>query len=119
MWHTNNQGAGSGLDADKLDGKEAAAFSLVSHLHDDRYRKLNTLIGYNDLTVGAPSWDTTKVSIPNNLDVSLSATIDNNLNVGGQITQNGADFKIFNQSRAGSGNIHSGRALVHLSLIHI
>ena len=113
LWHTNNQGAGSGLDADLLDGKEAAAFSLISHLHDDRYRKLNTLIGYNDLTVGAPSWDTTKVSIPNNLDVSLSATIDNDLNVGGQITQNGADFKIFNQSRAGSGNIHSGRALVH------
>ena len=113
LWHTNNQGAGSGLDADLLDGKEAAAFSLISHLHDDRYRKLTTLIGYNDLTVGAPSWDTTNVNIHNNLDVSLSATIDGSLRVGGQITQTGPDFKIFNQTRAGSGNTHAGRALVH------
>ena len=113
LWHTNNQGAGSGLDADKLDGKEAAAFSLTSHLHDNRYRKLTTLIGYNDLTADAPSWNSANVYIHNNLDVSVNANVDGSLRVGGQIRSVGPDFYLFNQTRAGAGNLHSGRALVH------
>ena len=66
-----------------------------------------------DLTTGGPEWDTTTVTIPDNLAVTDIATIGDNLSVGGQITQTGPDFKIFNPTRAGTGNTHSGRALVH------
>jgi hypothetical protein len=39
VWHAGNDGSGSGLDADTLDGQHASAFltSLPSHNHDDRY----------------------------------------------------------------------------------
>ncbi|MEI6795239.1 MAG: hypothetical protein WCK39_00090 [Methanomassiliicoccales archaeon] len=33
VWDASNMGTGSGLDADKLDGNEAAAFSLSGHTH--------------------------------------------------------------------------------------
>lgn len=33
IWHAGNDGSGSGLDADKLDGKHASAFALSSHTH--------------------------------------------------------------------------------------
>lgn len=33
VWHSDNHGANSGLDADTLDGKHASAFSLVGHGH--------------------------------------------------------------------------------------
>ena len=56
LWHTNNVGSGSGLDADLLDGKEATAFAPTVHNHDSLYRKLTTKIGISDLTPGAPQW---------------------------------------------------------------
>ena len=56
LWHTNNDGIGSGLDADLLDGKEATAFAPTVHNHDSLYRKLTTKIGISDLTPGAPQW---------------------------------------------------------------
>ena len=34
VWHAGNDGSGSGLDADLLDGQHASAFSLVGHTHD-------------------------------------------------------------------------------------
>ena len=33
VWHAGNDGHGSGLDADLLDGKHASEFSLTSHEH--------------------------------------------------------------------------------------
>lgn len=33
VWHTGNDGSGSGLDADTVDGKHASEFSLTSHSH--------------------------------------------------------------------------------------
>jgi hypothetical protein len=36
-WHAGNDGSGSGLDADLLDGQHASAFAAASHNHDDRY----------------------------------------------------------------------------------
>ena len=114
LWHANNVGPNSGLDADLLDGKEASEFSLDGHRHDDRYRKLSTKIGKDDLTAGAPAWTSAGVSIPAILTVNDSATIGKSLTVeGSNITLNGTDFKIFNSTRAGSGNTHLGRALVH------
>ena len=41
VWHKGNQGHGSTLDADTLDGIQASGFSLVDHLHDDRYIRNN------------------------------------------------------------------------------
>jgi len=70
-------------------------------------------IAPSDLTTGGPQWNSTTVTIPDNLAVTDIATIGDNLSVGGQITQTGPDFKIFNPTRAGAGNTHSGRALVH------
>ena len=37
IWHSGNDGSGSGLDADLLDGNHASAFAPASHTHDDRY----------------------------------------------------------------------------------
>lgn len=35
IWHAGNDGAGSGLDADLLDGKHASDFAPASHTHPD------------------------------------------------------------------------------------
>lgn len=37
LFHEGNDGHGSGLDADTLDGKHASSFSADDHNHDDRY----------------------------------------------------------------------------------
>jgi hypothetical protein len=37
VWTSGNDGSGSGLDADLLDGQHASAFASSSHTHDDRY----------------------------------------------------------------------------------
>lgn len=48
-------GAGSGLDADKLDGSHASAFAAAVHTHDDRYyteTEIGTLLGGYALLAG-------------------------------------------------------------------
>jgi hypothetical protein len=37
IWHAGNDGTGSGLDADLLDGNHASAFATASHNHDSDY----------------------------------------------------------------------------------
>lgn len=37
IWHAGNDGTGSGLDADLLDGYHASSFSLTTHNHDNSY----------------------------------------------------------------------------------
>lgn len=37
IWHAGNDGAGSGLDADKLDGSHASAFATSGHTHSGVY----------------------------------------------------------------------------------
>jgi hypothetical protein len=54
-WTNSNDGPGSGLDADLLDGLEASAFAGTIHNHDDRYytdQELNTSDG-NDPNIGS------------------------------------------------------------------
>ena len=34
VWHSGNDGSGSTLDADLLDGKQASAFALSAHTHN-------------------------------------------------------------------------------------
>lgn len=55
VWHKGNQGHGSTMDSDTLDGKHADYFATSTHLHDDRYIKNNEVnlkqkyqIMYND-----------------------------------------------------------------------
>lgn len=53
VWHAGNDGPGSGLDADTLDGSHASDFALATHDHDTRYLQLTggTLTG--DLVINA------------------------------------------------------------------
>ena len=39
IWHAGNDGSGSGLDADTLDGNHATSFATSGHNHDGRYIK--------------------------------------------------------------------------------
>jgi hypothetical protein len=39
LWHSGNQGPGSGLDADTLDGEHASAFALSNHSHSNHVLK--------------------------------------------------------------------------------
>lgn len=47
VWNAGNDGSGSGLDADLLDGEHASSFVRAGHNHDGRYLKLSggTLTG--------------------------------------------------------------------------
>jgi len=49
VWTQGNDGAGSGLDADLLDGNHASAFALASHAHD--YVPERSRTDWNDSTV--------------------------------------------------------------------
>lgn len=50
VYHAGNHGAGSGLDADLLDGKHASFFAAATHHHDDVYLKLVGGTLQNDVT---------------------------------------------------------------------
>lgn len=64
IWHQNNDGHTSGLDADLLDGNHASAFALVSHNHDDMY--------YTELESDARFLiGTTSPSTPSNFNFSI------------------------------------------------
>lgn len=54
VWHSGNDGSGSGLDADLLDGKHASDFSLSTHTHDyiAKLRRLNEVFGYSSFASG-------------------------------------------------------------------
>ena len=41
IWNEENDGSGSGLDADKLDGNHASAFATAGHNHDSTYLGIN------------------------------------------------------------------------------
>lgn len=42
LWHAGNDGSGSGLDADLLDGYHASAFATSGHNHDGKYLRKDT-----------------------------------------------------------------------------
>jgi len=51
-WHPNNDGSGSGLDADTLDGQQGSYYATGTHLHDSRYMRkdsANTISNYSYL----------------------------------------------------------------------
>lgn len=51
VWHQGNDGTGSGLDADLLDGKHASAFAAASHTHPTS--SVNLLTDYVKATTAA------------------------------------------------------------------
>ena len=55
FWHNNNDGSGSGLDADKLDGQHASAFASASHNHNGVYTEFNHIrsLGTQAFTSGS------------------------------------------------------------------
>jgi hypothetical protein len=57
LWTAGNDGSGSGLDADLLDGNHASAFASASHNHDSTYVNVagDTMTG--NLTIGSGSAD--------------------------------------------------------------
>jgi hypothetical protein len=57
----DDDGAGSGLDADRLDGQHASAFALASHSHDASYLRLG---GNAGTTPGARFLGTTDLQAP-------------------------------------------------------
>ena len=54
IWNENNDGSGSGLDADLLDGKHASDFSLTSHTHYqiNNNGRINNPTGTDLLSIG-------------------------------------------------------------------
>lgn len=54
IWHEGNDGAGSGLDADLLDGQHASSFAQASHTHD-----LSALTQSGATTGQVPQWNGT------------------------------------------------------------
>ena len=50
IWTSNTDGAGSGLDADLLDGNHASAFALSSHTHSDATTSVSGFMSSTDKT---------------------------------------------------------------------
>lgn len=53
VWNSRNDGAGSGLDADLLDGQQASDFASASHNHDSDYVNITGDTMTGDLTVNS------------------------------------------------------------------
>lgn len=54
FWHEGNDGANSGLDADKLDGKHASDFALAGHTHSyDNYQSWTISDGTNSEAIAS------------------------------------------------------------------
>lgn len=99
VWHSNNHGSGSGLDADLLDGHDSTYFAtaadLNSHLHDDRYLQL------------------TGGSVSGALSVSGSLTLGGNVQSTGPISfLNGGAAQAINTKELLVSNSYSHRSLV-------
>ena len=70
-------GAGSGLDADKLDGSHASAFAAAVHTHDDRYyteTEIGTLLGGYALLAGRAGGQTLYGGTGSGDDLTLGST---------------------------------------------
>jgi len=64
-WTSENGGVGSGLNADKLDGQHAEAFSESAHIHDDWYYRESELNSTGTVNQGSNPVDWTRLkSVP-------------------------------------------------------
>jgi hypothetical protein len=60
-WTSDNDGDGSGLDADMVDGLNADAFSDTGHIHDERYYRKEELRATGTINLTANPVDWTKL----------------------------------------------------------
>ena len=109
----NNDGTGSGLDADLLDGLHASAFAISSHLHDDRYY---TETEANSLFVNAAGDTMTGVlTVPR---INYASPRTHYFMIGGEGFQPGSNVAYYNTYGNGGAYIVSGTgamvAPVHL-----
>lgn len=73
MWHAGNDGAGSGLDADTVDGVQAAALALASNFADGTYTP--SLTNITNVT-GSTSYVAQYLRVGNTVTVSGKVDID-------------------------------------------
>ena len=85
-WHAGNDGSGSGLDADKLDGLQSGQF-LRSDMSE------STIDGGKDTTLNIRSWDTgmATLNVIGNAQGSGRVYVGQSLNYGGGFYYNGDD----------------------------
>jgi hypothetical protein len=91
LWTAGNDGSGSGLDADLLDGQHASSFAAASHNHDSTYVNVTGDTMTGSLTIQSSSYTELKV------DQTDSAAARIGITSGGSET-------FFIASTAGSGH---------------
>jgi len=113
IWNAGNDGSGSGLDADLLDGQEGSYYRNASNLNAGTIpsARVPTL---NQNTTGSAATLTTARTIAGvSFDGSANISLNNNAitNGAGYITSSGtsAGFSAGNASNLNSGTIPSGR----------
>ena len=104
LWHNQNDGDGSGLDADLLDGQHASAFASANHNHDSTYLKLTggSVSGTLYLT------STQVANLINDGALTVGQTTGKNLAISGTsivARDNGAPAPLY--LNAGSGDVYA------------
>jgi len=91
VWHAGNDGAGSGLDADLLDGNEATAFALLSGATFTGAVSGTSLTLSGDLTVNGTTTtlNTTNTVVSDNL-IELNNGVASNANDSGIVIERGS-----------------------------
>lgn len=118
VWDAANDGAGSGLDADLLDGRHAADFALLSGANftgDIQFNSTSRTFYSNNwasVSSSAPTrfinnanweWTNTSATILMRLTTAGDLAVANGINTGGSITQNGNQVWHVANDGAGSG----------------
>lgn len=81
VWHSDNHGANSGLDADLLDGKHASSFALVGHSHGTLDSITGTGVGlmYKSSTSGVGTYSSAQIASLTTTGLTVSELTTNGL----------------------------------------
>jgi len=111
VWDAGNDGAGSGLDADMVDGSHASAFAAAGHTHDAAYVNVTGDTMSGDLTIskGAPTTYLTETG---------AAANNQRLRVGAYFGDGSFSVQALTDAGAGGGSLltltRSGNSLSQL-----
>jgi len=112
VWHTGNDGSGSGLDADLLDGHQASYFSASTHAHAALYLGLHAKADNADKLDGinSSSFLRSDISTVSSGDLTISKsnpwlTLDSPSS-GGNGTDQGAGISIGEGGKKGGAALH-------------
>jgi hypothetical protein len=106
IWHTGNDGSGSGLDADTVDGSHASAFALASHVHSAADITTGTL------AVARGGTGTTTSTGTGSVVLSASPTLSGTITGGtfsGTHSGDGSAVTNLNASNLSAGTVPSAR----------